>query len=146
MTQEEYIKGNKIIADFMGYRVVKESRLHTYDSTKIVEEYKAYHNDECILATPINWSNNMEEYCWNQIISMLKYHTSWDLLMPVVDKIEIDCKCNVYIYGHYDWKEPNRCLILGWKNNEIVSKSNDSKIEAVWLAVVEFIKWYNQNK
>jgi hypothetical protein len=55
----------------------------------------------------------------------LHYHTSWDWLMPVVQKIEQDCE-----------GVPQEML-----NISLYSDIND-----VYNAVVEFIKDYNQNK
>lgn len=116
MTQEEIIEGNKLIAEFMG--------LH-FHKIGWVDKYHIDGNYEC---------------------ERLDYYGSWDWLMPVVEKIEIDCTCDVHIYGHYNWKESNRCSILDWKDNEIVSKSNDSKSQCVFDAVIEFIKWYNETQ
>jgi len=131
MTQEEILEGNKLIAEFMGAKPCKN-----YWREDALE-HEDWEHDE--------WTNTTREYFVTKIhkVSELKYHSSWDWLMPVVEKIEMDCKCDVHIYAHYNWKEPNRCAIYDWKDKEIASKSNDSKIIAVWLAVVEFIKWHN---
>lgn len=84
-------------------------------------------------------------------VSDLKYHTSWDWLMPVVEKIEAMGWC-VRIenwpkkfkspykehYSVWMWLDPEDCP-------EIQTYS-DSKIEAVYKAVYQFITWYNQQK
>ena len=63
----------------------------------------------------------------------MKYHSSWDWLMPVVEKIEhtsayVNVKgCHVKISTWVDVNAP-------------------TKLEAVHKAVVEFIKWYNEQK
>jgi hypothetical protein len=73
----------------------------------------------------------------------LRYHKSWDWLMPVVDKIEntgdgfisrvTGCRIEGYL-----------CDFVDQENTEIsLQFSQTSKIEAVYKAVVEFIKWYN---
>ncbi len=78
----------------------------------------------------------------------LKYHTSWVWLMPVVEKIEAMEWC-VRIenwpkkfkspykehYSVWMWLDPEDCP-------EIQTYS-DSKIEAVYNAVYQFITWYN---
>lgn len=79
----------------------------------------------------------------DHLLNENKFNNSWDWLMPVIEKIEIECKHEVHIFGHYNWKNPNRCLITDWKNNEIVHTSNDSKFQCVFDAIVEFIKWWN---
>lgn len=70
------------------------------------------------------------------------YHNSWNNLMPVVEKIEKQKEplCYIEIIGH-------NCDIHFYGNSEeLVTITSDSKISSVWLAVVEFIKWYNDNK
>ena len=67
------------------------------------------------------------------------YHKDWRQLMPVVEKIEheitpvevLDTQCRIgrTIYGE-----------------EILISSDNSKIEAVWQAVVQFIQGYNNQK
>lgn len=122
MSEQEIIENNKLIAEFMGWTVEK-------NHFSKVEKY----GDKLQNERGISVKNR-------------DYHSDWNLLMPVVEKIEINCKFDVHIYGHYNWKEPNRCVILDWRNKEIVGTFNDSKIQCVFDAVVEFIKWYNQNK
>lgn len=81
----------------------------------------------------------------------LKYHTSWDWLMPVVEKIECMEWCvrienwpkkfnSPYkeLYSVWMWLDPEDCP-------EIQTYS-DSKIEAVHKAVYQFIAWYQSNK
>lgn len=83
-------------------------------------------------------------------IQASRYHASWDWLMPVVDKIEAlgsndRTRFNVTI-------ETNNCFIDeyvdGMKDDgwliEVVDAAN--KMDAVWQAVIEFIKWYNGNE
>lgn len=76
----------------------------------------------------------------------LKYHCSWDWLMPVVEKIEnISCKRQTFtidICAHH-------CQINGYGsivNNDIIIHNDviTSKIDAIYLIVVNFIRWYNQ--
>ena len=77
----------------------------------------------------------------------LKYHVSWDWLMPVVDKIERivfdeENSFNVTIgSGIY-------CVVqdLHGECYEMIYDDEETKIEAVYKAVVDFIKWHNENK
>ena len=57
--------------------------------------------------------------------SNLKYHISWDWLIPVVQKIEQDCE---------------------GVPQEMLNISLYSDINEVYRAVIEFIKEYNKNK
>src|SRR6188768_657987 len=63
----------------------------------------------------------------------MEFHRRWDWLMPVVEKIEHEG------FPVDIWK--NCCLIRGVAGS--ASKVEGSKINAVYSAVVEFIKWYN---
>lgn len=62
----------------------------------------------------------------------LKFHLAWKWLMPVVVKIEDDGGLTVRIEG-------NACSILSGGGKE-VSAEADTKIEAVWRAVVSYLK------
>jgi hypothetical protein len=98
--------------------------------------------------------------------SQAKYHTSWDWLMPVVEKIEglfhkgFAIVVNISGDGGYigingtnagaDKYEGKR-EIANTLNanyfNDFPGADKVSKIEAVWQACVQFIQWYNnQNK
>jgi len=76
----------------------------------------------------------------------LKYHTSWDWLMPVVEKIELvmlenDNSINVTIGSSL------YCTIQD-SHMEVIELNTcePTKILTVYKAVVEFINWYNKNK
>lgn len=73
----------------------------------------------------------------------LRYHSSWDWLMPVVEKIEsLQFKVDIYFCG---------CSITDrggqnttWPDGKPICHGlGDSKIEGAYQAVVEFIKWHN---
>ena len=103
-------KGNKIIAEFMG---LWESEVGYLYNPQFEAGFKP------------------EE---------LKYHSSWDWLMPVVEKIES--------LGYCFRIESNDIFIMDNETSMelIVADDNNSKIDGVWWSCVEFIKWYNQNK
>ncbi len=102
------VDGNTLIAKFMGY-------------TTFSKRYPRNHGIG---------GNRMEEpkHC---IVEKLKYHSSWDLLMPVIKKC-----WTVNLKG-------------GWmKGDRIESRINindffGDNIMEVHSQVVEFIKWYN---
>lgn len=78
------------------------------------------------------------------IIEYLRYNSSWDWLMPVVEKIEkldyIKVESN-YQNVENDWQ----CLIV--KSNDIIIQEFDfNHIDAMYQAVVQFIEWYNKQK
>ena len=73
----------------------------------------------------------------------LKYHTSWDWLMPVVEKIE-DCKV-LDDFGFSviidNWQVNIRSCFSG--QNVVFVSSGQSKIAVVHSAIIQFITWYN---
>ena len=80
----------------------------------------------------------------------LKYHSSWDWLMPVVEKIAsldwvwiniIPCALGKFS------KESNCYIETGVSSITFsVSKTNMNLLQAIYEAVVEFIKFYNTQK
>jgi hypothetical protein len=88
-----------------------------------------------LIAEFMNGEFDERELVFNgQQYKNLKYHSSWDWLMPVVEKIhslqDDIMKIGVGI-------APVRNLFTLYIT---------ATIDVVWLAVVEFIKWYSQNK
>lgn len=122
MTKEEILEGNKLIAEFLGYVYVPYTVGHSGGNPGwVLKNYKLIDRK-----TP--------KLFLGRTTKDLLYHTSWDWLMPVVEKIE-KTTAFVNIKG---------CLV---NISTIVEVSAPTKLEAVWLAVVEFIEWYNtQNK
>ena len=70
----------------------------------------------------------------------LGYNSSWDWLMVVVEKIE-----QSQPEGFNTMIELRRCYIE-CPGITIEGQSNNSKIEAVFNAVCEYITWINENK
>jgi hypothetical protein len=72
----------------------------------------------------------------------LPYHCSWNDLMPVVEKIESMKAASVYIQNDACWINPGL-----WRPKFHISVLSDNgKIDAVYQAVIQFIKFYNTNK
>jgi hypothetical protein len=138
-------EGNISIAKFMGGR------------------YITVHS--CIATGPANSKDTVYTP-----IDDLKYHSSWDWLMPVIEKIVknkelLNKPCNTLGYekinfqleydGYYrKWDSIIYGELFYWDEKaightiEIPHKRIEGKtnIEAAYLAVVQFIKWYNQKK
>lgn len=116
MTEEEIINGNKLIAGFMGIKLENNWR----DGYDYALQHVYGFNDE---------------YYDCRLASNLGFHSSWDWLMPVVEKIWAITGCRTLFYF-----EANEKLTI-YSNIQ----SSDAKIE-IWSAVIEFIKWYNESK
>jgi len=123
MTDKEIIENNKLIAEFMGFTINK----HWNNWFDVPKKYQLIYPS----------SFGIDFNC--------KFNTSWDWLMPVVEKIEMIEQNGLY----YNFQILGGCsvYIISSDMEEILSVDNgDSKLHNVWLAVVEFIKWYNENK
>ena len=78
-----------------------------------------------------------------------RYHSDWNWIMQVVEKIEKELEDEFRIVIYED-----ECYIYRKTGNEklllefvpITEKIETSKIEAVYNACVEFVEWYNENK
>lgn len=110
--EESTITGNKLIAEFMGW------------------EKSTYHN------TPNKMYREKGSSEIGIHISDFKYHSSWDALMPVVEKIRQMHTDRVF-------------------SRETLSESADrifcihfisARIDIVYNCVIQFIQWYNNQQ
>ena len=120
----ETIQSNKLIAEFMGLEQWNESY---YKHPNIF--YSHYKESP----TQVHFEN-------------LQYHTSWDWLMPVVQRIECTLTDNKYNSDNFFNVaiEVFECNINGVDTSINISHNAQTKIKATYEAVVEFIKEYNK--
>lgn len=136
------------------------------DSNKLIAEFMEtagsvdFHDSKGFV--PIHWYSGCP-YKEDE----LEYHKSWDWLMSVVEKIEtIDMSEEGYQWEGHDGEiecnnqdicveiEKNKCWIymnlqldpMHTINEKTHRQKFDTKIEATYAAVVEFIEWYNEHK
>lgn len=78
-----------------------------------------------------------------------EYHTSWDWLMPVVEKANNICSKNGNELSNHSRDQQHLEDPLDnprhWKSWSYHYIHLSTNRERVWQSVVEFIKWYNQN-
>lgn len=129
MSEQEILKGNKLIAEFIGAVYIRREDL--FDD-HIIEEF-IYNNNHPISKQIPKVTENLYH---------LRYHLSWDWLMPVVEKIEEMKNENNVIYevilGRYSMVINPHCNLQKMFHHE-----SESKIHAAFQTIVEFIKWYN---
>lgn len=165
---DKIIKENKLIAVYMDYRYCEEDVHYTGDYkiacmdtiySKVPIEIVIY--DDCKYFADLpnpdygkleatHWNNAIKTLSWNTLnsrnyIMNLQYHSSWDWLMAVIEKIEANNKIAVQI-------ERNSCRISKYESDfqvipfDIVrSQRFKTKIETVYTSVVSYIKWYNDS-
>jgi hypothetical protein len=125
MNKEEIIEANKLIAVFMGGKI----KIHNISNL----EYFA------------NLSHGM-----SFIPPKLKYHESWDWLMPVIEKI-----CKLKIGDGVEYVEYAYPRTFGMINDEgefmvhlngFQLQYGETLIEATYKAVVDFLTYYRKLK
>lgn len=108
MTNEEIIEGNKLIGEFLHPEMLNKERIER-EGLEIGD----------------NTFQKINVYLGQY--DMMKYHSSWDWLMPVIKQIK---KIN----------PPE-----GWGyHNAICASLIEVDIITTYATVVKFIKWYNK--
>lgn len=125
MTKEsQVIEGNKLIGEFMG------AKRSTVDGDKRYLRFPDPHA-------------GTDTYAFYP--RELKYHSSWDWLMPVVEKIiQIDGvdveTLNWLVKIKYD--DGENVIVIS--SMDSLKKKGATMIQAYYNTVVQFIQWYNQ--
>ena len=109
--------------------------MNTIENNKLIAEFLSVEN-------PYHKGHYI---CPNGIATEPKYmrfDSDWNWLMEVIEKIE-NLETNRFDFQINQWNS----RIFDHENTEfIVDLNANSKIESVYNACVEFIKWYNQQK
>lgn len=111
--EQNIIEGNKLIAEFMGFK--------TWTS-----------ETGCVIA------EDREGYAGHiESFPFIQYHSSWDLLMPVVAKIET--------LGYMFEIRKSSIEVAEYKKGGgvLFLLHSDTKINAVVKGVIRFVTWYN---
>lgn len=126
MTEKETLQGNKLIAEFLGFK--RDISCKDF-------------------AIPYWYKKTKDGKCFFGYDSQLKYHESWNWLMPVVEKINLLAIDN---YGEMNVIiAANECVIGEDYSNPIIKVVRDFDnplIDMVYKACIQFIQWYNENK
>lgn len=131
------VENNKLIAEFIGLDKVK---CVMHESGKYYE-YRANSAFSCIKEQEIQVESEHGIGLVEQdflFAEDLKFHSDWNWLMEVVEKIES--------LGYQVVIEKNNCNIVNWEYTQVIDPKfysrvvrSATKIEAVYSAVVEFI-------
>ena len=128
---ENIIENNKMIAEFLDWEFDDLSETFETPFLKLVDP-QAFGDEQ--------FSCKLQDF-------ELDFHTDYNWLIKVVEKIEnLQDENNCAIYN----VRIEQCfveIIINHISETIVEVDSNSKIQAVYQACVEFIKWYNeQNK
>ena len=124
-------ENNKLIAEFLDWEFDDLSETFETPFLKLVDPH-AFGDEQ--------YSCKLQDF-------ELEFHSDWNWMMRVVEKIEnLQDENNCAIYN----VQIEQCfveIIINHTSETIVEVDSNSKIQAVYNACVEFIKWYNkQNK
>jgi len=113
-------------------------RMHHIDANKLIAEFMGKLSEDGYRVTfPISNNESRINY-----VGDLKYHTSWDWLMPVVEKIEN--------FGYEFIIAESRCYVKHNTDHSIEElfhiETIGSKIDTTYKAVVEFIQVQTRDK
>lgn len=135
----ETIHGNKLVAEFMGY--------------KLVPSYSPFLGNcwrkENLKDSPLYQllESNEESQLW--------FHLDYRWIIPVFEKISNAIEVEKSIIDFKSGKTVIQAIQLPLSEDSykhkllclfIVGENATSMIESVWLAVVQFIEWHNKNK
>ncbi len=70
------------------------------------------------------------------------YHSSWDWLMPVIDKIESVNGCSYKVMLQYAFAAITDTSLHG--DPYVIRATGMTRIGTAYNLVIKFIKWYNQ--
>ena len=129
---ENIIENNKLIAEFLNWEFDDLSETFETPFLKLVDPH-AFGDEQ--------FSCKLQDF-------ELEFHSDWNWLMSVVEKIEnLQDENNCAIYNVQIEQSFTEIIDNHTSETIIYDIDADSKIEAVYNIVIEFIKWYNeQNK
>ena len=160
MTEQEILDGNKLIAEFMGWEYFEKSKTsiegypfggHDYfEETDVwiknpTDKYReilchyGYYN----IDDDLEKKDLFDDWCYK-----LQFNTSWDWLIPVVEKIESLKWVDEFNICYDEVAKGSYANILPSYKDTFNSLSTDiytNKINAVYDVVIQFIKWFNQH-
>lgn len=124
--EQQIIEGNKLIAEFMG------------------TPHAEFKSDKSELNGAIFYCEKDNSFWDYDPVLWLSYNTDWGILMPVVEKIEVEQGCIIEMWLSLGKGcRINRLQPKGSNPITIpfIAESN-SLIECVYSAVIQFITWY----
>ena len=125
---DNIIENNKLIAEFLEWEFDDLSETFETPFLKLVEP-QAFGDEQ--------FSCKLQDF-------ELEFHSDWNWLMSVVEKIEnLQDENNCAIYNMQIEQSFTEIIDNHTSETIIYDIDADSKIEAVYNTVIEFIKWYN---
>ena len=142
------MEANKLIAEFMGGIVEMYTEWNSGETWEICtlpkESNPLYMQNPNAYGIGVFKTEDFKRKNVNVHERCLQYHQSWDWLMPVVEKIERTSTDNTDNSDNFFnvMIEVFECNING--GDISICECGNTKREATYNAVVEYIKWYNE--
>lgn len=102
----------------------------TIENSKLIAEFMGLEFDETHYRSPIKMKHGKGVFYHMCLHNDLRYHESWDWLMPVVDKAR-----------KLIMKE--KVIVLDMGDDEMIEGLLKVDILQVHIGVIKFINWYN---
>lgn len=143
MTEQEILEGSELIAEYVGIKFNDKENAYEF-SAWLPQFAGSDHGEWC--------SSITKDYHTHYLLhsDSMKYHKSWDWLMPVIEKIINTCYCDVsnecyqfLINSSYTWIKKDG-LTISFSGNSHEDRQRPLVFKA-FKTVVGFIKWYNKN-
>lgn len=132
---------NSLLAEFLGWKYEPEQEI--YDNGLQDPPYNQ----------PERWLQYAGQFCY--IHEKLHFHSDWNDLMKVIDKIEsvrhteygwfmVSVQSNVcHIHSQHLTKSMGQSDVAAYMSDP--NAVFPTKIESVWYNCVQFVKFYNEN-
>lgn len=135
MVELSYDEGNIIIAEFMG----RTFKAYNHNSS-FNQEFRTY--QECMEFIQENKLKGYKpELYWE--CGCGKYHEDWNWLMPVISKIEVS---SIDDHTLPTVTISTKFIEICHEKPPIYYKGYEDRLNTTWLAVVNYIIWYNRKK
>lgn len=146
------MEDNKLIAEFIGWIYIPWNNLQGYSDAGWWKYQEPLKDNKSSFFNYLEKSSKDKstkigkQFYICRLDKDLKFNTSWDWIMPVVEKIErlnAEKWDGVTIPKYLVSISDNTCTI-GNGSNLPIYKEGQTKLEATYNACVEFIKEYNE--
>lgn len=136
MTQEKLNTGNKLLIDFLKdtNSNIITSKLYKFENGNIVP------NLGIGLGNPIKLGGNFYRFSYYYELDLLRFHISWDWLMPIVKKIK-DTIC-LWDFESEEYSKFEEIFDI----DHTMSDFMNNNIDGIWTRCVEFVEYYNTLK
>lgn len=132
MNTQDTTENNKLITEFMGWKIAVGTK----------DEYTTPHAITKYIDTPMfshNYNDKELSVEKDHKLDEMLFSTSWDWLMPVVEKIEF---LNYSIQTN-SLADQLHLFKISSGGAEVLSTRGNTRKETTYKAVIIFIKWYN---